>query len=125
MITLAPNVYVLRYLTDAGKLDAAIRDRAVNNMKVREGLAWGYRGVKRGVREAGTKSLAIESVSSPQTGSCQATCAHCSAAVGGTQMGYQRELNYRHSDGSFSAFGESDGDGSTWLTAFVLKVFAQ
>ena len=40
-------------------------------------------------------------------------------------MGYQRELNYRHSDGSFSAFGESDGDGSTWLTAFVLKVFAQ
>lgn len=49
MITLAPNVYVLRYLTDAGKLDAAIRDRAVNNMKVREGPAWGYRRVKRGV----------------------------------------------------------------------------
>eukprot|EP00240_Pyramimonas_obovata_P000253 CAMPEP_0118924314 /NCGR_PEP_ID=MMETSP1169-20130426/2500_1 /TAXON_ID=36882 /ORGANISM="Pyramimonas obovata, Strain CCMP722" /LENGTH=1526 /DNA_ID=CAMNT_0006865411 /DNA_START=128 /DNA_END=4708 /DNA_ORIENTATION=+ len=73
MITLAPNVYVLRYLTDAGKLDAATRERAVRNMK----------------------------------------------------MGYQRELNYRHEDGSFSAFGPSDGDGSTWLTAFVLKVFSQ
>jgi CD109 antigen len=39
--------------------------------------------------------------------------------------GYQRELTYRHSDGSFSAFGESDEAGSLWLTAFVLKSFAQ
>jgi len=39
--------------------------------------------------------------------------------------GYQRELTYRHSDGSFSAFGESDAEGSLWLTAFVLKSFAQ
>jgi len=39
--------------------------------------------------------------------------------------GYQRELTYRHSDGSFSAFGEQDEQGSLWLTAFVLKSFAQ
>ena len=39
--------------------------------------------------------------------------------------GYQRQLTYRHSDGSFSAFGESDEVGSLWLTAFVLKSFAQ
>jgi CD109 antigen len=39
--------------------------------------------------------------------------------------GYQRELTYRHHDGSFSAFGESDEAGSLWLTAFVLKCFAQ
>lgn len=39
--------------------------------------------------------------------------------------GYQRELRYRHDDGSFSAFGNSDASGSTWLTAFVLKSFAQ
>ncbi|HEY94930.1 MAG TPA: alpha-2-macroglobulin [Dehalococcoidia bacterium] len=39
--------------------------------------------------------------------------------------GYQRELTYRHNDGSFSAFGESDQEGSLWLTAFVLKSFAQ
>ncbi len=39
--------------------------------------------------------------------------------------GYQRELTYRHRDGSFSAFGESDEQGSLWLTAFVLKSFAQ
>ena len=39
--------------------------------------------------------------------------------------GYQRELTYRRSDGSFSAFGENDEIGSLWLTAFVLKTFAQ
>jgi CD109 antigen len=39
--------------------------------------------------------------------------------------GYQRELIYRRAEGSFSAFGESDAQGSLWLTAFVLKTFAQ
>ncbi|HOE11530.1 MAG TPA: alpha-2-macroglobulin family protein [bacterium] len=39
-------------------------------------------------------------------------------------VGYQRELTYRHSDGSFSAFGESDEEGSLWLTAFVLSTFS-
>lgn len=38
--------------------------------------------------------------------------------------GYQRQLTYRHSDGSFSAFGESDPEGSLWLTAFVLSQFS-
>ena len=39
--------------------------------------------------------------------------------------GYQRQLTYRHSDGSFSAFGQSDQEGSLWLTAFVLKAFSE
>jgi CD109 antigen len=57
--------------------------------------------------------------------------------------GYQRELQYRHSNGAFSAFGEGSGagglagrgriasplpsanSGSLWLTAFVVRVFAQ
>ena len=39
--------------------------------------------------------------------------------------GYQRELTYRRHDGSFSAFGDSDQEGSLWLTAFVLKTFSQ
>jgi CD109 antigen len=39
--------------------------------------------------------------------------------------GYQRELTFRHTDGSFSAFGDSDKSGSLWLTAFVVKCFAQ
>jgi len=39
--------------------------------------------------------------------------------------GYQRELTYRRNDGSFSAFGQSDPEGSLWLTAFVLKSFAE
>ena len=39
--------------------------------------------------------------------------------------GYQKELTYQHYDGSFSAFGNNDDSGSTWLTAFVVKSFAQ
>ncbi len=39
--------------------------------------------------------------------------------------GYQRELTYRRTDGSFSAFGMNDASGSLWLTAFVLKAFSQ
>ncbi len=39
--------------------------------------------------------------------------------------GYQRELTYRRTDGSFSAFGMQDQSGSLWLTAFVLKSFSQ
>ncbi|KAK3100429.1 hypothetical protein FSP39_019837 [Pinctada imbricata] len=39
--------------------------------------------------------------------------------------GYLRELGYQHFDGSFSAFGNSDRFGSTWLTSFVLKCFVQ
>jgi len=39
------------------------------------------------------------------------------------ESGYQRELKYRHDDGSFSAFGKSDSQGSTWLTAFVIRSF--
>ncbi|XP_071499842.1 pregnancy zone protein-like [Diadema antillarum] len=41
------------------------------------------------------------------------------------QVGYQRELNYRHPDGSYSAFGGRDGSGNTWLTAFVVRSLAQ
>uniref|UniRef100_A0A673C1W5 Alpha-macroglobulin receptor-binding domain-containing protein n=1 Tax=Sphaeramia orbicularis TaxID=375764 RepID=A0A673C1W5_9TELE len=37
--------------------------------------------------------------------------------------GYQRQLNYKHSDGAYSTFGT--GDGNTWLTAFVLRSFAK
>jgi CD109 antigen len=39
--------------------------------------------------------------------------------------GYQRQLTYRRTDGSFSAFGMSDDSGSLFLTAFVLKCFSQ
>lgn len=41
------------------------------------------------------------------------------------ETGYQRELTYKHADGSYSAFGKSDRSGSTWLTAFVAKSFNQ
>ncbi|KAK4311143.1 hypothetical protein Pmani_017345 [Petrolisthes manimaculis] len=41
------------------------------------------------------------------------------------KTGYRRELLYRRHDGSYSAFGNVDDSGSTWLTAFVLKSFQQ
>jgi CD109 antigen len=39
------------------------------------------------------------------------------------ETGYQRELTFKRFDGSFSAFGNSDQSGSTWLTAFVVRSF--
>ncbi|XP_061479122.1 CD109 antigen isoform X2 [Rhineura floridana] len=48
-----------------------------------------------------------------------------SKAVSYMREGYQRELLYQRNDGSFSAFGNSDNSGSTWLSAFVLKSFIQ
>ncbi|XP_051011255.1 alpha-2-macroglobulin-like [Acomys russatus] len=48
-------------------------------------------------------------------------------AIDYLSTGYQRQLNYKHQDGSYSTFGDKDSrsDGNTWLTAFVLKSFAQ
>ncbi|XP_027579703.1 alpha-2-macroglobulin [Pipra filicauda] len=49
-----------------------------------------------------------------------------SKAIGYLVSGYQRQLNYKHTDGSYSTFGPRYGQpGNTWLTAFVLKSFAQ
>uniref|UniRef100_A0A669EQ82 Alpha-2-macroglobulin n=1 Tax=Oreochromis niloticus TaxID=8128 RepID=A0A669EQ82_ORENI len=39
------------------------------------------------------------------------------------ESGYQRELTYKHDDGSYSAFGKADSSGNTWLTSFVMKSF--
>uniref|UniRef100_A0A8C0UJ33 Alpha-2-macroglobulin n=1 Tax=Cyanistes caeruleus TaxID=156563 RepID=A0A8C0UJ33_CYACU len=49
-----------------------------------------------------------------------------SKATGYLVSGYQRQLKYKHRDGSYSTFGPRYGQaGNTWLTAFVLKSFAQ
>ncbi|KAM4590251.1 alpha-2-macroglobulin-like [Fundulus diaphanus] len=37
--------------------------------------------------------------------------------------GYQRQLNYKDSEGAYSTFGT--GPGNTWLTAFVLRAFSK
>uniref|UniRef100_A0A9J8CVP7 Alpha-2-macroglobulin-like n=1 Tax=Cyprinus carpio carpio TaxID=630221 RepID=A0A9J8CVP7_CYPCA len=42
-------------------------------------------------------------------------------AIGYLQSGYQGQLNYRHSDGSYSTFGYDASN--TWLTAFVMRSF--
>ncbi|XP_010284556.1 PREDICTED: alpha-2-macroglobulin-like protein 1 [Phaethon lepturus] len=46
-------------------------------------------------------------------------------ATGFLRNGYQMQLLYRHGDGSYSVFGQQDGEGNTWLTAFVAKSFGQ
>ncbi|XP_066478804.1 CD109 antigen [Tiliqua scincoides] len=58
-----------------------------------------------------------------QTGNLQPSLK--SKAVSYMREGYQRELLYQRDDGSFSAFGNSDHSGSTWLSAFVLRSFTQ
>ncbi|XP_063150606.1 alpha-2-macroglobulin-like protein 1 [Candoia aspera] len=46
-------------------------------------------------------------------------------AIEHMKSGYQRQLLYKHDDGSYSAFGKHDEEGNTWLTAFVAKAFGQ
>ncbi|XDV32960.1 hypothetical protein PO909_003599 [Leuciscus waleckii] len=53
----------------------------------------------------------------------QLTSAIRERATGFLKSGYQRQMNYKHLDGSYSTFGY--GDGNTWLTAFVLRSFGK
>lgn len=48
-----------------------------------------------------------------------------SKALNFMKIGIQRELGYERSSGGYSAFGDQDPESSSWLTAFVLKVFSQ
>lgn len=73
MVKFAPNIYIQEYLQNSGQLTDAVREKALNFLRV----------------------------------------------------GYQRQLTYKRDDHSYSAFGKSDDDGNTWLTAFVLKSFVR
>ncbi|KAH3716732.1 hypothetical protein DPMN_059461 [Dreissena polymorpha] len=73
MTSLAPDVFVYKYLNTSGQLTPDVAEMALNYM----------------------------------------------------QQGYQRELTFQRYDSSFSIWGKSDNMGSMWLTAFVLKSFAQ
>ncbi|XP_030577917.1 CD109 antigen [Archocentrus centrarchus] len=46
-------------------------------------------------------------------------------AINYMMKGYEQELSFQRADGSFSAFGDQDSSGSTWLSAFVLRCFLQ
>ncbi|KAI8125172.1 CD109 antigen [Lucilia cuprina] len=41
------------------------------------------------------------------------------------EIGYQRELNYKHKNGAYSAFGEGSSEPNSWLTAYVARSFIQ
>ncbi|NWV04877.1 OVOS protein, partial [Ptilonorhynchus violaceus] len=45
--------------------------------------------------------------------------------TGYLSTGYQKQLSYKHHDGSYSSFGRRDREGSVWLTAFVYKSLEQ
>ncbi|NWS84241.1 OVOS protein, partial [Toxostoma redivivum] len=45
--------------------------------------------------------------------------------TGYLSTGYQKQLSYKHRDGSYSSFGLRDREGSVWLTAFVYKGLEQ
>ncbi|XP_077063222.1 alpha-2-macroglobulin-like [Siphateles boraxobius] len=53
----------------------------------------------------------------------QLTSAIRETATGFLKGGYQRQMNYKHLDGSYTTFGR--GEGNTWLTAFVLRSFGK
>ncbi|XP_056329658.1 alpha-2-macroglobulin-like protein 1 [Danio aesculapii] len=53
----------------------------------------------------------------------QLTSAIRERASGFLKSGYQRQLNYLNLDGSYTTFGQ--GEGNTWLTAFVLRTFGK
>ncbi|XP_026066431.1 alpha-2-macroglobulin-like protein 1 [Carassius auratus] len=54
-------------------------------------------------------------------GTAQLTPTIRQTATGYLQSGYQGQLNYRHSDGSYSTFGYDASN--TWLTTFVMRSF--
>uniref|UniRef100_T1P897 A-macroglobulin complement component n=1 Tax=Musca domestica TaxID=7370 RepID=T1P897_MUSDO len=41
------------------------------------------------------------------------------------ETGFQRELTYKHKNGSYSAFGEGSSESNSWLTAYVARSFIQ
>ena len=40
-------------------------------------------------------------------------------------VGYRRQAQYHHDDGSYSIWGKQGDEGSSWLTAFVVRSFSQ
>ncbi|XP_055342252.1 CD109 antigen-like [Paramacrobiotus metropolitanus] len=44
--------------------------------------------------------------------------------INNTERGYQRVLEYRHADASFSKWGSAETNGSTWVTAHVAKALS-
>lgn len=48
-----------------------------------------------------------------------------SKITGHLSSGYQKQMSYRLSDGSFSTFGSRDSKGNIWLTALVVGLLAE
>ncbi|KAK4808369.1 hypothetical protein QYF61_002606 [Mycteria americana] len=122
MVRFAPNIYIQQYLEKSGQLHPDIRARAQGFLQSGEYPRSPPLPVPPCLAAEGRHSphiLPPHFLPVPQGGSA------LQAASGVPQGWYQRELLYKHDDGSYSAFGKSDPTGNTWLTAFVLKSFGQ
>ena len=105
MLGFTPNIYVLQYLTSTNQLTSDVESKAKSYMKT------------------GKCKIDLRCISFSLCGSSDFFLILFFSHI--FRTGYQRELTYRHDDGSYSAFGNSDDSGSMWLTAFVVKSFAQ
>lgn len=85
MINLAPNVYVLKYLSASGQEDP----------------------------ESTARARAYLSTGEPQPRPACLRPRPPSTRLP-LSPGYEQQLSYQRADGSFSAFGSSDAAGSTW-----------
>ena len=94
MLNFAPNIYVMQYLSATSQLSGDITAKATNFME-------------KGNFEKNILymlDLRVKLSSRLTSCICDVFC----------YAGYQRELTYMRSDASFSAFGNSDSNGSTW-----------
>ena len=115
MLNFSPNIYVLQYLEASNQIDEKTKSKLQRFMRSGKGQSCGWLYVAK-------KPMNDVPKQSTNKFSKQFFCFVLSFWF---IPGYQRELNYKHNDGSYSAFGNSDASGSTWLTAFVVKSFAE
>ncbi|KAJ7399911.1 alpha-2-macroglobulin-like protein 1 [Pitangus sulphuratus] len=113
MVLFAPIVYVLQYLEKTRQLTPEIRERATGFLR-------------NGKYKTHLAPLPSPVSNIPIAFALALTLCYCAILITvPISPGYQTQLLYRHRDGSYSFFGQKDGEGNTWLTAFVVKSFGQ
>lgn len=94
MVLFAPNIFILNYLKSTGQLTPDVQEKATLFL------------------ESGKCSDAI--FKRRRRPVCDLLFAPPTSIPTAVLVGYQRELTYKHDDGSYSAFGKSDESGNTW-----------
>ncbi|KAH0628658.1 hypothetical protein JD844_010057 [Phrynosoma platyrhinos] len=82
-------------------------------------------GIKKEVTQSSLICTKGTPISEPITLNLPENLVEGSARAVFSVLGYQRQLFFRLSDGSFSTFGSKNAEGNLWLTAMIYKAFAQ